>query len=192
MKVLPYGDTAVLLDCASLSEAQDWYSALEEQAEAVLGARSVLLRGDPSALRALIGRTRTSRTWARAGARIEIPVLYDGADLEHVAALTGLSTAEVVRAHTDTPWTVGFGGFAPGFFYLVGGDPRLTVPRLDSPRARVPAGSVGLAGEFSGIYPRQSPGGWRLIGRTELVMWDASRDRPALLTAGTTVTFVAR
>jgi KipI family sensor histidine kinase inhibitor len=85
---------------------------------------------------------------------------------------------------------VAFGGFAPGFAYLVGGDPRLQVPRRDSPRTSVPAGSVGLAGEFSGVYPRSSPGGWQLIGRTELAMWDVRRDPPALLVAGATVRFV--
>ena len=104
--------------------------------------------------------------------------------------LTGLTTAEVVDAHTASTWTVAFGGFAPGFCYLVGGDPRLAVPRRDSPRARVPAGSVGLAGEFSGVYPRESPGGWQLIGHTALAMWDSRRDEPALLMAGMTVRFV--
>jgi KipI family sensor histidine kinase inhibitor len=84
---------------------------------------------------------------------------------------------------------VAFGGFAPGFAYLVGGDPRLQVPRRDEPRTKVPAGAVGLAGEFSGVYPRQSPGGWQLIGRTDVAMWDLDRDPPALLTAGATVRF---
>ena len=92
---------------------------------------------------------------------------YDGPDLDDVAALTGLSRAEVVAAHTGTPWRVAFGGFAPGFAYLVGGDPRLRVPRRDRPRPSVPAGSVGLAGEFSGVYPRSSPGGWQLLGTTD-------------------------
>lgn len=192
MKVRAYGDAAVLLDCGTLEEAQGWYAALEGRVEVVLGARSVLLRGDPAALRTLVSRTEPDRTRSSRGPAIEVPVRYDGDDLADVAALTGLGTTEVVEAHTGTAWTVAFGGFAPGFSYLVGGDPRLTVPRLDSPRARVPAGSVGLAGEFSGIYPRQSPGGWRLIGHTDLAMWDTSRDRPALLTAGMTVTFVAR
>jgi KipI family sensor histidine kinase inhibitor len=121
---------------------------------------------------------------------VEIPVTYDGPDLAEVARLTGLGEDEIVAAHTGTLWRVAFGGFAPGFAYLVGGDPRLQVPRRDEPRTKVPAGAVGLAGEFSGIYPRESPGGWRLIGRTDVAMWDLDRDAPALLAAGTTVQFV--
>ena len=192
MNLKPYGDTALLLDCESLDEAQRWFAALHDEAEAVLGATSVLLRGDPAALRSLVGRTTPADVAdSLDGTEVEIPVAYDGADLDDVARLTGLTPAGVVEAHTGTPWTVAFGGFAPGFSYLVGGDPRLHVPRRDSPRNRVPAGSVGLAGEFSGVYPRESPGGWQLIGRTELATWDTSRDQPALLTAGMTVRFVA-
>jgi KipI family sensor histidine kinase inhibitor len=118
-----------------------------------------------------------------------IEVTYDGDDLDAVAELTGLSTTQVVTAHTGRLWRVGFGGFAPGFAYLVGGDPRLQVPRRDEPRTRVPAGSVALAGEFSGVYPRESPGGWQLIGRTEAVLFDVTREQPALLTPGMTVAF---
>ncbi len=92
-------------------------------------------------------------------------MVYDGADLDEVARLTGMTPDQVVAAHTGTLWRVGFGGFAPGFAYLVGGDERLNVPRQSEPRTRVPAGSVALAGEFSGVYPRESPGGWQLIGR---------------------------
>ncbi len=113
-----------------------------------------------------------------------------GPDLDEVAAHTGLTRAEVVAAHTGTPWRVAFGGFAPGFAYLVGGDPRLHVPRRERPRPSVPAGSVGLAGEFSGVYPRSSPGGWQLLGTTDAVLWDAGREPPALLRPGTTVRFV--
>jgi KipI family sensor histidine kinase inhibitor len=120
----------------------------------------------------------------------EIVVRYDGPDLDEVARLTGLTHAEVVAAHTGTPWRVAFGGFAPGFAYLVGGDPRLHVPRRERPRPSVPAGSVGLAGEFSGVYPRSSPGGWQLVGTTDAVLWDADREPPALLSPGTTVRFV--
>lgn len=121
---------------------------------------------------------------------VEIPVTYDGPDLDDVAGLTGLTPAEVVSAHTGMPWRVAFGGFAPGFAYLVGGDPRLSVPRRAHPRASVPAGAVGVAGEFSGVYPRASPGGWRLLGTTDATLWDVERDPPALLTPGTTVRFV--
>lgn len=190
MNLRPYGETALLLDCESLDEAQRWFAALHDEVEAVLGARTVLLRGEPAALRTLVGRTIPGDATVGSSGEVEIPVAYDGADLDEIARLTGLTTGEVVEAHTGKPWTVAFGGFAPGFCYLVGGDPRLQVPRRESPRARVPVGSVGLAGEFSGVYPRESPGGWQLLGRTDLVMWDSSRDEPALLTAGMTVHFV--
>lgn len=190
MNLRPYGDTALLLDCESLDEAQRWFAALHDEAEAVLGARTVLLRGEPAALRTLVGRTIPGDAAAAGDSEVEVPVVYDGADLDEIARLTGLSTDAVVEAHTGTPWTVAFGGFAPGFCYLVDGDSRLRVPRRESPRARVPAGSVGLAGEFSGVYPRESPGGWQLLGRTGLAMWDTTRDEPALLTAGMTVRFV--
>jgi KipI family sensor histidine kinase inhibitor len=187
-----YGDTALLLDCNSLDEAQRWFAALHDDVEAVLGARSVVLRGEPATLRALVGRSvPTDPATHPDRPEIEVPVVYDGADLDEVSRITGLTTSDVVEAHVGTPWTVAFGGFAPGFSYLVGGDPRLQVPRRDSPRGRVPAGSVGLAGEFSGVYPRESPGGWQLVGHTNLAMWDTGRAEPALLTAGMTVRFVA-
>jgi KipI family sensor histidine kinase inhibitor len=118
---------------------------------------------------------------------VVIDVVYDGPDLEEVGRLTGLGTAGVVEAHTGTPWRVAFGGFAPGFAYLAGGDPRLDVARRAEPRTSVPAGSVGLAGEFSGVYPRASPGGWQLIGRTDAVLWDL--ERGALLQPGSSVRF---
>ncbi len=120
-----------------------------------------------------------------------VPVVYDGPDLAEVGSLTGLGAHGVVAAHTGQVWTVAFCGFAPGFGYLVGEDERLHVPRRPTPRTRVPAGSVALAGQFSGVYPRESPGGWHLLGRTDLVVWDPSRDPPALLSPGTRVRFTA-
>jgi KipI family sensor histidine kinase inhibitor len=121
---------------------------------------------------------------------IEIPVRYDGPDLTDVSELTGLSVNDVIAAHTGTDWRVAFGGFAPGFAYLSWGDPRLAVPRRPEPRTSVPSGAVGLAGEFSAIYPRSSPGGWQLIGRTDVVVFDIARDPPALLQPGMAVRFV--
>jgi KipI family sensor histidine kinase inhibitor len=121
---------------------------------------------------------------------IEIPVRYDGPDLSEVSKITGLSVPEIIAAHTGTAWRVAFGGFAPGFAYLCWGDARLAVPRRQEPRTSVPAGSVGLAGEFSAIYPRSSPGGWQLIGRTDVVVFDAAREPPGLLQPGMTVRFV--
>lgn len=191
MNVLPCGDRAVLIDCDSLDEARGWYAALADQVdEAVLGARTVMLRGTPADLRSLIGRTGPRSVDATDAPLVEIPVVYDGQDLAEVADLTGLTAAEVIAAHTSTDWTAAFGGFAPGFSYLVGGDPRLRVPRHSTPRTSVPAGAVGLAGEFSGIYPRPSPGGWQLIGRTDLAVWDVDRNPPALLAPATRVRFV--
>ena len=120
---------------------------------------------------------------------IEIPVTYDGEDLAWVAAHCGLEEREVVRAHTGHPWRVAFCGFAPGFAYLVGGDPRLQVPRRGESRLAVPAGAVALAGKFSAVYPRRSPGGWQLLGHTTESMWDTAADPPALLVPGHEVRF---
>jgi KipI family sensor histidine kinase inhibitor len=189
---LACGDRAVMLDCASLAEAQGWFAALHEEVEAVLGAQTVLLRGEPKALRSLVRGSKPRDVSAvDPGDEIEIAVVYDGPDLADVAEHTGLSESDVVTAHTGTPWTVGFAGFAPGFAYLVGGDERLHVPRRAEPRTKVPGGSVGLAGEFSGVYPRETPGGWQLIGHTDAVLWDVDRDPPALLIPGTWVQFRA-
>ncbi|WP_406831763.1 carboxyltransferase domain-containing protein [Pedococcus sp. KACC 23699] len=176
--------------------------------DAVAGARSLLLVADSpeslpfvrelaSAALATLEVDRASRQppdrahhdQVPADLIVEVPVRYDGDDLHEVARLSGLSPEEVVAAHTGRPWRVGFAGFAPGFAYLVDGDPRLQVPRRPSPRRRVSAGAVGLADEFSGIYPRQSPGGWQLIGHTDLVLWDLDRDPPALLRPGLWVQF---
>ncbi|MDO5710339.1 MAG: 5-oxoprolinase subunit PxpB [Micrococcales bacterium] len=120
---------------------------------------------------------------------VTIPVIYDGPDLDEVAERTGLSREQVVAAHTGATWRVAFGGFAPGFAYLAEGDERLDVPRRAEPRTKVPVGAVGLAGAFSGIYPRSSPGGWQLIGHTDEVLWDEYRDPPALLRPGWSVRF---
>ncbi|EFQ81775.1 conserved hypothetical protein TIGR00370 [Aeromicrobium marinum DSM 15272] len=191
MRVLPCGDRAVLLDCADLEEALGWFTALQDRAEAVVGARTVLLRGQPDQLRRLVAASAPAPAHQVAPTTVVVPVSYDGADLDEVATLTGLTPDEVVSAHTGAPWTVAFSGFAPGFAYLAGGDRRLHVPRRATPRPSVPAGAVGLAGEFSGIYPRSSPGGWQLLGRTDTAMWDLDRDPPALLTPGTVVRFEA-
>ncbi|WP_460369931.1 5-oxoprolinase subunit B family protein [Actinocorallia lasiicapitis] len=121
------------------------------------------------------------------GELVELPVRYDGEDLPEVAALTGLSVAEVVARHSGAEYTCAYLGFSPGFGYLTGG--ALTVPRRDTPRTRVPAGSVAIAGPYTAVYPSASPGGWRLLGRTDAVLWDVRRDRPSLLGPGTRVRF---
>ena len=208
IRLLPMGDAALLVETddidavlaldavlAPLVAANDGVWA--EVDDLVPAARTLLVVARPTTdLDALAGAVAEAAAYAGgvvpAAVRpvIEIPVRYDGPDLDEVAGLTGLRVDEVVRAHTETPWRVGFGGFAPGFAYLVGGDPRLRVARRAEPRTRVPAGSVALAGEYSGVYPRESPGGWQLIGTTEVILWDATRQPPALLTPGTTVHFV--
>ncbi|UGT52610.1 5-oxoprolinase subunit B family protein [Nocardia asteroides] len=121
---------------------------------------------------------------------VEIPVRYDGADLPEVARMLDLSTAEVIAQHTGTLWRCAFVGFAPGFGYLTSPDGRLTVPRRAQARTAIPPGAVALAGGYSAVYPRGTPGGWQLIGSTDLRMWAVDRDPPALVRAGTAVRFV--
>lgn len=200
--VLPYGDRALLVELEDTDVVVAWAEALREQpppgiADLVPAAATLLVMVDEGADVAAVRRELEGLRVEAAdpgeagddGDLVEIPVTYDGPDLSDVAKLTGLSEREVVEAHTGTLWRVAFGGFAPGFGYLIGGDPRLGVPRRDSARTAVPAGAVGLAGEFSGVYPRESPGGWQLIGTTSLAMWDLDRDPPALLRAGARVRF---
>jgi KipI family sensor histidine kinase inhibitor len=122
---------------------------------------------------------------------VEILTHYDGPDLAVVSEATGLSVEEVIARHVAARYTVGFIGFAPGFAYLVGGDPALRVPRRAGPRPAVPAGSVGLADEYTGVYPRRSPGGWQLIGRTDQIVFDLAADPPCPFTPGVRVRFVA-
>lgn len=202
--IMDYGDRALLLECASGDEVLALTDAvrgarLPGVIDVVPAARTVLVTlGDP----ALQATTRSRLAGieiiapeehaADDGPRVVIDVVYDGADLAAVAGHLGMAVEEVIDAHTRTPWRVGFCGFAPGFAYLIDGDPRLNVPRRAEPRSRVPAGSVALAGTFSGVYPRDSPGGWQLIGRTDAVLWDIHRSQPALLTPGTWVQFRAR
>lgn len=191
MRLLPAGDRAVLVDCADPAEARAWHAALVDLADVTLGARTVLVRGEPAEVRRLLATTKPQDASAHPVAEITIGVVYDGPDLAEVARHTGLTVDEVVAAHTGTAWDVAFTGFAPGFAYLTGGDPRLHVPRRDTPRPRVPVGAVALAGPYSGVYPRESPGGWQLLGRTDAPLWDLDRDPPALLRPGTRVRFEA-
>lgn len=125
-----------------------------------------------------------------AGKIVEVPVHYDGEDLAAVAELTGLGIDGVIKAHSSQSWRAVFGGFAPGFAYLLGENQLLNVPRRDTPRTKVPAGAVALAGDYSAVYPRQSPGGWQLIGHTDLQMWDLDRENPALIRPQDTVKFI--
>src|ERR1700740_1404236 len=190
LRVLDYGDHALLLECESTAEVLAWTAALRGAdllgvTDIVPALRTVMVKVDgarylPATRQRIPKLTVVPDGAAAAPAHVDIviDVVYDGADLDEVGRITGLGTAGVVAAHTGAPWRVAFGGFVPGFAYLVGGDPRLDVPRRDEPRTRVPAGSVALAGEFSGVYPRETPGGWQLIGRTDARLWDIDRDDP--------------
>ena len=200
MKLLPCADSALLVELADLDEVLALYTALVDDlpdgvVDLVPAARTLLLRIDTSLTDvgrvARSVRSTTPRQGARPEAgRVEIPVHYDGEDLAEVGRLTGLGERGVIEAHTRQEWTVAFCGFAPGFGYLVGGDERLRVPRRSTPRTRVPAGAVALAGEFASVYPRESPGGWQLIGHTSVRPWDIERDPPALMLPGARVRFV--
>ncbi|TBL42265.1 carboxyltransferase domain-containing protein [Verrucosispora sp. SN26_14.1] len=128
--------------------------------------------------------------WGGGGGVVEVPVSFDGEDLPRVAELWRVDVPAVVRRLRETEFRVAFCGFAPGFGYLTGLPAGLAVPRLATPRARVPAGAVGLAGPYAGIYPTASPGGWLLVGRTGLTLFDVTADPPALLTPGTRVRLV--
>jgi KipI family sensor histidine kinase inhibitor len=201
--VYDYGDQALMVQCGSNAEVLAWADALRVAGlpgvlDIVPAARTVLVKlGDSRDQGVIRQRLRKMRVTTDAvaptdrNADVVIDVVYDGPDLAEVASHTGLTTAQVINAHTSTLWRVGFAGFAPGFAYLVDGDPRLQVPRRAEPRTSVPAGSVALAGEFSAIYPRQSPGGWQLIGHTDAVLWDLNRPDPSLLTQGMWVQFRA-
>lgn len=196
-RLLPYGQCAVLLECADLEEVLALTVALRAEGphqvnEVVPGARTVLVRLSepltPQVATALAG-VEVSRVDRSDDETVTIDVAYDGDDLDEVAHRCGLSAEEVVTAHAGQPWLVGFCGFAPGFAYLHGTDDRLRVPRRATPRTKIPAGSVALADGWSGIYPQVSPGGWQLIGRTDAVLWDLSQDPPALLQPGMQVQF---
>ena len=200
VQLLPAGPDAVLVEVGSASEAVDlatWARDRGLARDVVPGAETVLLDGlreglgdagaDGGRLDALLAGWRPSA--APAGAEVEIPVRYDGPDLGAVAEHWGCEVEEVVRRHQETTFVSAFCGFAPGFAYLSG--LAHDVPRLTTPRTRVPAGSVALAGRWCGVYPGESPGGWRLLGTTDAVLWDAGREHPALLAPGTRVSFVA-
>ena len=198
MRVLPCGDRALLVEVAGLSAVAAVRSALEGsplpgQRDLVPAARTVLVVLDRPPTDVDVATLRrldlAAPTRGTAGSSVELPVVFDGADLADVAELTGRSVPALVEALTTAQLTVAFGGFAPGFGYLSGLPDDLHVPRRATPRTRVPAGSVALAGPFAGVYPQASPGGWQLVGRTDAVLFDVDRDPPALLVPGTSVRF---
>ncbi|MFJ7960567.1 allophanate hydrolase subunit 1 [Streptomyces sp. NPDC096319] len=202
MRVLRVGDRALLLELDDGRATEALHAellrrraagALPGVREIVPAARTVLLDGvdDPGRLASELTGWEPAPLHARVGGAVEVPVRYDGPDLADVAALWGVSVEAAVRIHTAAEFRVAFCGFAPGFGYLTGLGERYEVPRRATPRTAVPAGSVALAGPYTGVYPRSSPGGWQLIGTTDAVLWDADRDPAALLAPGTRVRFRA-
>ncbi|MFI9472129.1 allophanate hydrolase subunit 1 [Streptomyces sp. NPDC052492] len=200
MRTLPVGEDALLVEVASGEEAQALLAELLRRRaegsltarEIVPAARTVLLDGlpDPTRLAAELTSRPVPPAPPRPAETVEIPVRYDGPDLADVAAHWGVSVPEVARIHAATEFRVAFCGFAPGFGYLTGLPARYEVPRRAAPRTSVPPGSVALAGPYTGVYPRSSPGGWQLIGTTGRVLWDHTREPAALLSPGTRVRFV--
>jgi len=200
MRFLPVSRDTIMAECDNLDDTLALFhsmsrAAISGIAEIIPAARTLMIRFKPALLTQndlihLVTAQDISQKQVTSGNIIEIPVHYNGEDLDEVASLLGLSVEEIVRRHTGSSYCVAFTGFAPGFAYLSGGDPVFDVPRRKTPRMRIPAGAVGLAGTFSGIYPQASPGGWQIIGVTETAMFDLARHPPALLQPGDQVRFV--
>ncbi|WP_028921172.1 5-oxoprolinase subunit B family protein [Pseudonocardia acaciae] len=199
MDVLRCGIEAALVEVDDRDQVLALHASLraappEGTLELVPAARTLLVRFDRrrtsfARVRDTLAALPMAAVDDRAPTEVVIPVRYDGADLTEVASATGLTRAEVIRRHTAARYTVAFCGFAPGFAYITGLDPALHLPRRATPRTAVPPGSVALADEYTGIYPRSSPGGWRLIGTSELTVWDLERYPPTTLVPGSAVRF---
>ena len=218
MRFLGVNNSAFLIELADLEETLALFDRLQQEirreekdlqdqekfqsqeslqaiVEIIPAARTLLIKFDPSladenTLETEIAGLKLEKGQQKSGKLVEIPVVYDGEDLDDVAALLKIDREEVIRRHVESHYQVAFCGFAPGFAYLTGGDPIFNVPRRASPRKSIPAGSVALAGKFGGVYPQPSPGGWQLIGRTNVKMFDLDRDPPSLLKPGDRVHFV--
>ncbi|BDZ63909.1 5-oxoprolinase subunit B family protein [Agromyces mangrovi Wang et al. 2018] len=201
-RILPSGEHAVLVECEDADEVLGLHAALTASrpdgvVDLVPAARTVLVTVDPASIAletatSWIAHTEPAPIDAVASEAVELAARYDGDDLASAASALGVTVDELVAAHLGATWRVAFTGFAPGFGYLVSDDWPYDVPRLASPRTRVPAGAIGLAGGYSGVYPRESPGGWRLIGTTDAELWNPAADPPARLVPGATVRFVRR
>lgn len=198
--VRPVGTRTVLAEVSGTQDVLALQAALLEaplpgQQDVLAAAETVMVRAESPAAARRIGEALLELDLAapaeQAGGLVVIDTVYDGEDLAEVGKLTGLGADGVIAAHTGQVWTVAFAGFAPGFGYMVGENQALEVPRRSSPRTAVPAGSVALAGNYAAVYPRKSPGGWQLIGRTGARMWDLDRPEPALASPGHRVQFRA-
>ncbi|MFJ3924484.1 allophanate hydrolase subunit 1 [Streptomyces sp. NPDC090022] len=198
MRALPVGAGALLLEGDSAAEVAALHAELLRRRDELDGvvdivpaARTVLLDGvpDPAALAARVAGWEVPALPPAQGPQVTVPVRFDGPDLAEVAALWGVAPREVAGVVTGTPFRVAFCGFAPGFGYLTGLPPHLHLPRRATPRTAVPAGSLALAGEYAGVYPRSSPGGWQLLGTTDAVLWDPAREPAALFAPGVRVRF---
>ncbi len=197
MRVRRAGDAALLIETGAPHRLHAAVRGLArpDVVDVVPGERTLLVTTRPGTdlgrLGALLENLTLPEAYETGGEPLRVPVVYDGEDLDEVASLTGLRREEVVERHTGAEYVVAYLGFSPGFGYLTGLDEALHVPRRDSPRTAVPAGSVAIAGPYGAVYPSSSPGGWRLLGRTTLRLWDADRDPPSLLQPGTRVRFEA-
>jgi KipI family sensor histidine kinase inhibitor len=205
MHVLPMGPHALLVELETQADVLGLHAEIVRRVESedgwpwprpsdvVPAARTVLIDGliDPAPIAAALPTWPAGPLSAPEGRVVHCPTVYDGPDLEAVAAHWGVSRSEVIALHTSTEFVVAFCGFAPGFAYLTGLPEDRWVPRRETPRTQVPAGSVALGGEYSAVYPSRSPGGWQLIGRTELVLWDPGGGPAALPAPGDRVRFEA-
>ncbi len=208
MRIGSYGTQALLVELDSAAEAAALRKRLDEAplpgtVETMPGLRTVLVRFDPSVTAAAsmanrltaveLGRARADDPAGAddAAEPVQVRVAYDGPDLDDVAKYTGLTVDEVIAAHQAITYRVALIGMAPGFYFLAGGDERLQVPRRPSPRPRVPRGALGLAGAFTGVYPKAGPGGWQLIGRVLDDLWHPTRLPAALLAPGAAVRLTA-
>jgi len=201
LQFLPAGSNRFLIDLDDLDTTIQLFDALSSSpipgiVEIVPGARTLSVTYDPLVvlprdLYEAISAVTPNALTECVGALVEIPVRYDGEDLSFVAEYLGWTVEKLIQRHAEATFTVAFTGFAPGFAYMTCDDPAFELPRRDSPRTRIPAGSVALAGQFCGIYPSDTPGGWQLLGTTTVPMWDLNREKAALLSPGDRVKFKA-
>jgi KipI family sensor histidine kinase inhibitor len=195
VRFLPSGDECVLAQVDSIEDVHELCRRIDAAGfarDVVAGSTTVLVEPGGGSIESLILEVAAARaaTVSGSGRTVEIPVVHDGEDLAALAQALTMTVDEIVDAHLSSEWLVAFIGFGGGFPYLVGGDGRLHIPRRPTPRARVPAGSVALAEHYCGIYPRAGPGGWHLIGRTHLAMFDVARTPPSLVAPGDRVRFM--